>query len=63
MVACGAALAQLEAGLGEYPSAFPRLERLAARGNLPPALAFDPLFDGLRRQPQWPAIAAQLASR
>jgi len=59
----GPALAQLEAALGEYPSAFARLERLAARGNLPPALAFDPLFDGLRRQPQWPAIAAQLAPR
>ena len=53
----------LEAGLGEYPSAFARLERLGARGNLPPALEFDPLFDGLRRQPQWPAIAALLAPR
>jgi tetratricopeptide (TPR) repeat protein len=57
----GVGLSQLEAALGDYKAAFDRLERLAARGNLPPALAFDPLFDGLRRHPRWPGIQARTA--
>jgi hypothetical protein len=36
------------------------MERLAARGNLPPAFAFDPLFDALRQQPQWSRFKADL---
>ena len=57
----GVGLSQLEAALGDYEAAFNRLERLAARGNLPPALGFDPLFDGLRRDPRWPGIQARKA--
>jgi hypothetical protein len=41
----------------------PRLERMAARGGLPPMLATDPIFDDLRRQPQWKALAATMAPR
>jgi TolB-like protein/Flp pilus assembly protein TadD len=59
----GVALAQLDSALGEYDAAFVRLDRLGARGNLPPALAFDPLFDGLRRDRRWPSVAALLAPR
>ena len=54
----GPALAQVEAALGQYDAAFARLERLAARGNLPPVLAVDPLFEGLRAQPRWKAVVA-----
>jgi TolB-like protein/Flp pilus assembly protein TadD len=56
------ALAQIDAALGAYPEAFARLERLGATGNLPPNLAFDPLFEGLREQPQWKGIASRLAA-
>jgi Flp pilus assembly protein TadD len=58
-----AVLAQIDAALGAYPEAFARLERLGAAGNLPPNLAFDPLFEGLREQPQWKGVAARLASQ
>ena len=57
------ALAQIDAALGAFAEAFTRLERLGAAGNLPPNLAFDPLFEGLREQPQWRAVAARLASQ
>ena len=59
----GPALAQADAALGRIAEALPRLERMAARGGLPPALATDPLFDDLRRQPQWKALAATMAPR
>lgn len=54
----GPALAQVEAAVGEYDAAFARLDRLAARGNLPPVLFTDPLFDGLRAQARWQAAVA-----
>jgi hypothetical protein len=47
----GVGLSQLEAAVGDYEAAFDRLERLAARGILPPAFAFDLLFDGLAASP------------
>ena len=57
-----AVLAQIDAALEDHPAAFARLNRLAARGNLPPALAFDPLFEPLRRATEWPALAPALAA-
>lgn len=59
----GPALAQADAALGRITDALPRLERMAARGGLPPMLATDPLFDDLRRQPQWKALAATMVPR
>lgn len=59
----GPALAQVDAALGRIADALPRLERMAARGGLPPVFATDPLFDELRRQPQWKALAATMAPR
>ena len=59
----GPSLAQADAALGRFAEALPRLERMAARGGLPPVLATDPLFDDLRRQPQWKALAATMAPR
>jgi TolB-like protein/tetratricopeptide (TPR) repeat protein len=59
----GPALAQADAALGRFAEALPRLERMAARGGLPPVLATDPFFDDLRRQPQWKALAATMAPR
>jgi TolB-like protein/Flp pilus assembly protein TadD len=55
-----AALAQIDAALGRLPEALARLRRLAAVDNLPPALAFDPLFDALRSHDRWPELASGL---
>jgi tetratricopeptide (TPR) repeat protein len=54
------ALAQIDAALGNYREAFARLDRLAAAGNLPLNLSYDPLFEELRRQPQWEKLAPRL---
>lgn len=54
----GAALAQVDAALEQYAAAWPRLERLAQRGGLPPVFGSDPMFEGVRRQPQWAAVVA-----
>jgi tetratricopeptide (TPR) repeat protein len=55
------ALAQIDAALGNYGEAFARLDRLASAGNLPLNLSYDPLFEELRRQPQWERLAPRLA--
>jgi TolB-like protein/tetratricopeptide (TPR) repeat protein len=54
----GAALAQIDGALDRFPEAFQRLGVLAERGALPPVFTSDPLYEALRRQPQWPAIVA-----
>lgn len=59
----GAALAQVEAGLGDYASAWPRLRRIAERGGLPPVLLTDPMFEGLRREAPWSEILATHRAR
>lgn len=54
----GAALAQIDAGLGDFAAAWPRLRGLAERGALPPVLLSDPMFEGLRREANWAGILA-----
>lgn len=58
-----AAVAQVDAGLGEYDCALRTLTGMAARGSLPPNLAFEPLFDGLRARPEWSTLAPRLTTQ
>lgn len=54
------ALAQWYAATGDLARAFELLTRLRASGNLPPNLAFDPLFDALRADARYaPLIASR----
>jgi hypothetical protein len=52
------ALAQWYAATGDLARAFEVLTRLRAIGNLPPNLAFDPLFDALRADARYAALIA-----
>jgi TolB-like protein/Tfp pilus assembly protein PilF len=47
------ALAQWYAATGDLGRAFALLTKLHASGNLPPNLAFDPLFEALRADPRY----------
>lgn len=49
--------AQWLAATGDLDAAFRSMDALAESGNLPPGLAFDPLFDDLRKDARWPATA------
>jgi len=52
------ALAQWYGATGDLTQAFALLNRLHAAGNRPPLFAFDPLFEPLRADPRYAAIAA-----
>lgn len=53
----GAVLAQIDGALDRFEPTWPRLRQLAARGAMPPVFLSDPLYAGLRAQPQWAGIA------
>lgn len=55
------ALAQVHSAAGDYASAFQSLDTVVKSGRVPPNLAFDPMFDELRKQPQWSNIEPLLA--
>lgn len=50
------ALLQLQSASGDYAAAFQVLDGMAKSNRLPPSLIFDPVFDDLRKRPQWSAI-------
>ena len=52
------ALAQWYAATGDLSRAFDLLARLRVTGNLPPNLAFDPLFAALRADARYAKLAA-----
>jgi TolB-like protein len=54
-------LAQLDAATGNLSAAFRTLGRLATTGNLPPGLAFDPMYEDLRRDRRWAEITRRVA--